>query len=98
MCVLLLQDRGFYLLINAFNQPEVEVIRGLLWSASIVYEHQSGGISLPHLEHKHTENTVDTLLLPYWCFYQNKANNFRQFSYIIDRDKMYSSINCDGNM
>lgn len=38
-----------YSLINALNQSEVEVVSGLMWSACIVYEHQSGGICLPHL-------------------------------------------------
>lgn len=36
-------------LINALHQPEVEVVTGLLGSASVVYEHQSRGICLPHL-------------------------------------------------
>jgi len=38
-----------HLLINALNQPEVEVVSGLFWSPGIVYEYQFGRICPPHL-------------------------------------------------
>ena len=38
-----------YLLIYAFNQPEVKVVCGLVGSACVVYEYHSGRIRLPHL-------------------------------------------------
>lgn len=60
MCIILLQDTTvLYSLINAFNQLEVEVVSRLLRSAGVVYEHQSGGICLPHLNDRHTGNTGD---------------------------------------
>ncbi len=58
ICFLLL-----YSLINALKQPEIEVVTGLLWSATVVYEHQSGGICLSHLNtntrSEQKEETID---------------------------------------
>lgn len=36
-------------LVNALQQPEVQVVTGLPWPAGVVNEHQPGEVCLPHL-------------------------------------------------